>query len=371
MEPDIKPNDQIGYARESLREVLNDPDKTIPGLIFIKTDHIVRMLTRRKEKLPWVFNLIVLAIVIQLPTLMIAILLKEYEQWEKLGLLWMGYIELGLLAVVLTYIDVKFLFGSIKENVLEEIQSIENFNDLQQVLMHARSVKYAMRFTIPFTFFWCISFSQFNSSFIGHFIGLGLMSGTVVFGLLVGSALYMLGWLFVLITHMGLYNYNLHETSPAHSDLIQHLSNIFSKLLYSIAIFIAFGSLAVASNPRNELLVIIIGWIPITAYFIHSQSTISKIISLAKWKTLTRIQKQIKILNAGDITDTNNIEKINRLMDYHERIRATPNSTLNLRTGLNFFNQLALPLLGLLLTKYQEIVDTFSKLIDSFSKLFR
>ncbi len=356
-----------------INKTLDAVDKTIPGMIFNAPDYIVGKITHKKKSLPWYANLIVLTLAIQLPTLLITFLLKETNLWwdKSLGLIWIGYIELGLLAVVLTYIDVKHLFSNMKENVLKEIQSIENLKNLRKVLTYTRSVKHAMRFTIPFTIFWCISFSQVNSSYVGYRIGIGLIIGTIVFGLLVGPALYMLGWLFVLINHLGLYNYNLHETSPAHSDLIQHFSNIFSTLLYSIAMFIAFGSLAVASNPKNEILVIVIGWMPITAYFIHSQNTISKIISLAKWKTLSRIQKEINVLNTGDIKDKSNFETINRLMDYHERIRATPNSTLNLRTGLNFLNQLALPLLGLLLTNIQVIIDAFSKFVDTVSRLLK
>jgi hypothetical protein len=61
------------------------------------------------------------------------------------------------------------------------------------------------------------------------------------------------------------------------------------------------------------------------------------------------------MLNDSDIADKNNIEAINRLMDYHERVRATPNSTLSLGTGLNFVNQLALPLIGLLVANIDKL----------------
>jgi hypothetical protein len=50
---------------------------------------------------------------------------------------------------------------------------------------------------------------------------------------------------------------------------------------------------------------------------------------------------------------------INRLMDYHERIRATPNSNLNLQSLGNFLNQLALPLLGFLLANIDTVINLF------------
>ena len=44
-------------------------------------------------------------------------------------------------------------------------------------------------------------------------------------------------------------------------------------------------------------------------------------------------------------------------MDYHERIRVTPNTTINFHSITNLINQLALPLLGFLLANISDIIN--------------
>ena len=51
--------------------------------------------------------------------------------------------------------------------------------------------------------------------------------------------------------------------------------------------------------------------------------------------------------------------KHDRLMDYHDRIWRTPNSTLNLGAGLNLLSQLLLPLLAFLLANLDKLLGLF------------
>jgi hypothetical protein len=44
-------------------------------------------------------------------------------------------------------------------------------------------------------------------------------------------------------------------------------------------------------------------------------------------------------------------------MNYHDRIRNTPNSALNFRAGLNFLSTLMLPILALILANLGNIRD--------------
>jgi len=61
-----------------------------------------------------------------------------------------------------------------------------------------------------------------------------------------------------------------------------------------------------------------------------------------------------------NIAEKETVEAINRLMDYHDRIKATRNSALDLRAGLNFLNSLLLPLLAFLLANLKEVLKLFS-----------
>lgn len=344
---------------ERAKRILADPERTLPALIFATTGRIVCKITRRKKPLPWVYSLVVLSLIIQLPTLIISYVLNESVQWGALGFIWMGYIELGLSATAIARIGVFYLFENVNKYVLDKIQTAKDLHDLQHVLARASSNRYAIYFTLMFSLFWCISFSLVYSVYINQFIGFGLFVGTIVFGLLTGPALYMEGWFFFFIIHIGSYNYKLNETSPAHSEVIVQLSRIITTLLYSFAVFIALATLAVAFNIGAVLLATLIAWIPTVVYFVGGQRSLSKIITTAKWKSLNRIQEKVKALNKGDIANRENIEAIIRLMDYHERIRVTPNSTFNIGTGLSLINQLALPLTGLLVANIDNIRQIF------------
>lgn len=348
--------------RNSENRIIADPNKTLPALIFSVTGRAVCAVTGRKEPLPWYFSLAALAIVIQIPTLIVTYLFHENAEWSVLGFVWMGYIELGLFASAVARTGVFYLFKNLREYIVPAMRLKKDLDDLQQVMDRAWSIKGAIYFTLAFTIFWGISFSLVYTLILGRFIGFGLLVGTIVFGLLTGPALFMEGWFFFFIIHIGYYEYHLNETSPAHSEVVQRISRTITVLLYSFAVFIAFATVAVSFNPvRSDFnlgavsLAVLIGWFPTTVYFAGSQITINRIIAAAKWKTLNRIQEEIRILNDGDITNKNRIESINRLIDYHDRIRATPDSLLGVGTSLNFVNQLALPVVGLLLANIDRI----------------
>ena len=43
-------------------------------------------------------------------------------------------------------------------------------------------------------------------------------------------------------------------------------------------------------------------------------------------------------------------------MDYHDRIKATPNSALNFRASLNFLNSLLLPILAFVAANLKDVI---------------
>ena len=92
---------------------------------------------------------------------------------------------------------------------------------------------------------------------------------------------------------------------------------------------------------------------------VHQQSDcLGPIVTTAKWQTLNELQAKIsKLRTEANPADKEAIEAINRLMDLHDRVRATRNSTLNLRTGLDFLNQLMLPLLAFLLANIDRLLE--------------
>jgi len=110
------------------------------------------------------------------------------------------------------------------------------------------------------------------------------------------------------------------------------------------------------------MLAVVGTWGLITIVFLSNQYVLAKIITRAKWKTLNEIQAQIKRLRGQeDIPSEKTLEHLGQLMDYHNRIKATRNSALDLRAGLNFLNSLLLPLLAFVLANLDRILALFSQ----------
>jgi len=124
-----------------------------------------------------------------------------------------------------------------------------------------------------------------------------------------------------------------------------------------VTLFITFIKLLTTAI---SILLLLLAWGPLTALFVFNQRALAKIITRAKWKTLNEIQAQIERLRAQeDIPSEQTLAHLGKLMDYHDRIKATRNSALDLRAGLNFLNSLLLPLIAFLLTNLDKVLKLF------------
>jgi len=300
-----------------------------------------------------------LAVIVPLPTIAVSFVLEETNQWAALGLIWVGYLEYGLLGAVIAQFATKHILSNMRKNVVDKIENINDLENFRQIISYSWETPYYRLFVTLFTVFWATTFSLVNSLFIKEFVGFGLVLGTIIFGLIASGTLYLLLWFIYFTSKLGAYNYKLNIVSPRESELIFQLSNIFKTTLYYVTGSFFVGTAINSFNDFSVWLVVVVCWIPTILLFVKSQSVLGQIITTAKWKTLNQLQKKIKEYHDGDISSKNNIENINRLMDYHERIQTTRNSTFDLKTGLGFLNQLALPLLGFLLANIEVVLSFF------------
>jgi hypothetical protein len=140
---------------------------------------------------------------------------------------------------------------------------------------------------------------------------------------------------------------------------------LLANQVYLAAVFTAIPNLIAALFKRvapNLMFFFLVGWVTITAWFIVNQYALTQIATRAKRKKLSEIQAKIEKLEAEeDIADQKTIEAMNRLMDYHDRIKATRNSMLDLRAVLNFLNSLLLPLIGFLLGNLDKLLELLKR----------
>ncbi len=109
-------------------------------------------------------------------------------------------------------------------------------------------------------------------------------------------------------------------------------------------------------NLPNIVLVVLMGWGPLITLFLINQYALARIINRGKWKKLNEIRANIEMLESQeDIPDEKTLAHLTKLMDYYDRIKDTPNSALDIRTGLNFVNSLLLPLLSFVIANLSEV----------------
>jgi hypothetical protein len=98
---------------------------------------------------------------------------------------------------------------------------------------------------------------------------------------------------------------------------------------------------------------LIINWIPILTLFILGHLAFASLVTRVKHERMAELQSKIMKLSSQDKTSTKTTQ-IMKLMDYHDRVKATRNSLINSQSILNLMGSLALPLLATLIQDYMK-----------------
>jgi hypothetical protein len=309
----------------------------------------------------------VIALIPLMGSSLISVLLGEFYPLRREMIL----MEISGVGIVLALmIASKMYFGRLfttwRDHLLDAIESVADLADLQRWLAAVSNVRRPLFSGLVFGILLGLYSPILFSTIRGGFFGVG---PTIFF--VIGS---FQGWVFTvyylflflaLPARLSCYQYKLYAADPSGSEVIDHLSDMLSDYVYMLAVFAAIMTFVSALfrilNLATIIILVLVGWGPITALFVISQVALAKIITRAKWKKLNEIQAKIETLEAQeDIPSEKTLLHLTKLMDYHDRIKATRNSALNLRAGLNFLNSLLLPLLAFLLGNIDKVFKLFS-----------
>lgn len=166
----------------------------------------------------------------------------------------------------------------------------------------------------------------------------------------------------LLTARLRRYDLKLFSADPGSSEVISRLSGELGFFVYFVAFFATI--LTLVNSWLGAFFTLAIGfvlvlflWLPITILFILNQTSLSGIIRRAKWKTLNEAQAKIEKLRASkSFGSPKTMDAISKLMDYHDRVKATRNSALNSGAILSFINSLLLPLLAFLLGNLDKLM---------------
>jgi hypothetical protein len=361
---------EVTQRREELKRQLAAGEyKTLIDLLLDGTGDLIKKLTRSPEPPSYWYSAMVIALVTLLIAYLTSLLLREFYLFRNgcavnilVGILFEG-MTLACVIAVKKYTDV--LLRTAREKLLDAIQSSEDLADLQQWLDVFSNLGKSLFFSLAFGIL-ASSYAIIYFPAIGRgFIGFGPSILAVIGYVQGGMALYYSLFLFLPFpVRLSRYQLKLNPVNPGSSEVIDSLSDTLSYLVYASAIFLAFFTFFLVFTGTfsllNIILSVVVGWGPLIVIFLIGQYALAQIITRAKWTKLNEIQAKIEMLEAEeDVPSEKTLAHLGKLMDYYDRIKATRNSALNLRAGLNFLNSLLLPLLAFILGNLDQMRDVF------------
>ena len=312
----------------------------------------------------WLSNIFLLNLILLSPWIIIGLALKENE---KTILIWIPCIiavEDAILGLIISHIVIQKIWDDTANIVVEKINNGDDLPTFIKWLKGSWSFQNVAPFVLLFCALWVFLALVSLSVAIDEFIGFGLSLTVVLVASLAGIAFYGPIWVSLLASNMKNYQYDINTFSPADSEIINNITDILTKRMSIVAAYFAVITLISTSNlidPQVRLTfslpIFLIGWILITAQFLLTHSTIGRIVSRAKWKTLNKIQAKINTIEAtGDLSDKETAERLLRLADIHKQIIASKTNIFDLKSLSTFVSQLMLPLLGLLLGNLDKVI---------------
>ena len=353
---------------ELKRQLVAGEYRTLIDVILDGTGRLIQKLTRSPKPPPFWYNAVVIVLATLVISFLTSILLGEpypliRRDWILGEVAFVGLFFACVIAHKEVYIGI--LFSSLRDKLLDAIESVTDLVDLQGWLAAVCDVKKPLLLSLPFSFLFTFYGLIFISTIRGGFVGFGPTTSSIIVNFQGGMLLYYLLLFLNLPIRLSRYQFKLYAADPSSSEVIDCLSDMLNNFVYIVAVLAAILTLIFAFfrllTVDGIILLMLVGWGPITIFFVINQYALTKIIANAKWKTLNGIQTKIEKLAAEEnIADKEKMEAVNRLMDYHDRIKATRNSALDLRAGLNFLNSLLLPLLAFVLGNLDKILAYFS-----------
>jgi len=361
--------------REELKRRLAAGEyKTLVDVVLDWVDRLLRKIIRRLNPIPlWSITiilslastlLVVIALYVAGELLPTHIAFTQLGFTLGLGVLWLlliNALNITDMIVINYYIHRIFTFWC--ENILDATRSensLERFNSWLNITCNRKlHLQVTLIGGILLSLFMMIA-----SALRGILFGYGSAFGALIACLIVSATVYLF-WLAILLSAL-LYRYDLKlfPADPSNSELMSRLSGELGFLIYVVAFSGAVGALITAlAGELFQILgiaQILIIWLPLIVIFILNQSSLSSIIRRVKWKTLNEIQMKVeKLQTSKNFGNQESMDAIKRLMDYHDRVKATRDSALDFRTYLSFFNSLLLPLLAFLLGNLDLVLKLF------------
>lgn len=349
--------------------------KTLVDICLGWFERLLRKISRRSQPLPLWVVAIILCILVPMVSILGIYLAGDWASFSVIAEAFALGFRIGFLIQILntalfvltTLLINQYihrLFALWQNDILDRTDSLLSLNDFEGWLkavcnwrLHLFVIIICNMLFNPYGIY--LVNSQFHLT-----AGFGQIFSATVLNIFSVAFLYQLVMVILLSVRLHRYELKLFSPDPSSSQLVSHLSGELGLFAYFFAIFSVVVTLEISSFENFSFfgIVIVLLWIPIIALFSLNQTSLSNIIRRSKWKKLDEIQARIeKLQELENYTDEETMKAINRLLDYHDRIKATRNSAVDVRTMLNFVNSLLLPLIAFILGNLDLVFNLFSR----------
>ena len=366
--------------REELKRRLAAGEyKTLVDAILAWTNGVIQKISRRSKPLPIWLITVILSLVLGLVLSAGIYIAGDWTLFRNFFELTFGFrpsalsVSLlmilgsvsGIASVVIINQYIKRIFALWHNQVLDATESVVSLDEFEYWLDLVCNRRLQLLWTIVGGLLSGLNLVAVINAQLGLILDYGFIFTIIIANMLGWPLVYLLLAVVVLSAKLRRYDLKLFASDPSSSELVSHLSSELGFFVYYVGVYAAIVTLVFALSGillSFGILLVLLYWLPITAIFILNQTSLSSIIRRAKWKTLNEIQAKVeKLQSMQNFEDKETMEAINRLMDYHDRVKETRNSAIDLSTILNFINSLLLPLLAFILGNLDLVLNLFAR----------
>ncbi|MFC2029211.1 hypothetical protein ACFLWA_00605 [Chloroflexota bacterium] len=351
----------LKVAREELKQQLADGEyKSSIDLILDAMGRILQKLTRRaKQPAPWI-SALAIAILISLIAYLASLLAGGLSQYGYRTIASGG--TLIFLNLVIAKRAFDRTFGTLQNKLLDGLESSAGLTGLHGWLSATGSIRRPVLIGV-------LIYAAFVAFVLPNPLEAPSPIETIIVGgvmlLWTGLMLYYMFLFVVLPLRLSRCEFKLHAEDPASTEVLVDWSGMMSYVAYIFAFMLATGTLFAVSTvtfTSTALTFIILRWLPLIALFAANQMAISGVITRSKRKSLNEVEAQMEALRPiAEPPENETMETLLWLWDYHDRIKGTRNSTLNLKGILNLVNTLLIPLLAFLIVNRAAISELLGR----------
>lgn len=357
-------NISIARRQKELKEEL------ISGKKKTMVDVLIGWVSRGRPISTWTGTIIIFLLT-TLTALIIIILLGQFTNLYQYGLtaspalvIWIFFNLITCTAsMILSNLYFHSMVAVLRDQVIDKVDSNITLDEIKSWTDLASCKKPLLILALLFVgFISSIVLANLAGDLFGTLGQLGLI---IILSVFLPQGVIFFGFILLslrLSVRLRYFELSLFESDPANTEVIARLSNWFSSFVYLVAAYGALQTFGIVRSGFDTYYGLIpIFWTPIVAIFITSHFGLAKIIQRTKWKTQNSLQQKISVIQKKHAVPSNEERgTLLWLMDYHERVKATRNSALDLRSGVGFLNSMLLPLIAFVLGNIDIVLNLFS-----------